>query len=57
MKATASEAEMGLQTTVYDGEKRAWNWEKYVAHHVKYHIDLGNLIEFGYQDLDPGLKV
>ena len=30
---------------------------KYVACHVKYHIILRNLMEYGYQGLDPGLKV
>ena len=29
VNATASEAKMALQT--YDGQKKAWNWEKYVA--------------------------
>ena len=37
--------------------KKAWNWEQYIAHHVKNHIILGNLMEYGYQGLDPGLKV
>ena len=54
---TATEAEMALQTSTYDSEKRAWNWEKYVARHVKYHIILANLMEYGYQELDPGAKV
>ena len=54
---TASEAEMSLQTSTYDGEKRAWNWEKYVAHHGKYHVILTSLMEYGYQGLDPGSNV
>ena len=53
----ASEADMALQISTYDNKKRACNWEKYVAHHVKYHIILGNIVKYGYQDLDPGLKV
>ena len=53
----ASEAEMALQMSMYDGKKKALNWEKYVAWHVKYHIILGNLMEYGYQGLDPGSKV
>ena len=57
VNATASEAEIALQTSMYDGEKRAWNWEKYVSCHVKYHIILPNLMECGYQGLDPGSKV
>ena len=27
VNATASEAEMALQMPMYDGKKRAWNWE------------------------------
>ena len=57
VNATASEAEMALQMGIYDGEKKAWNWEKCVTQHVKYHIILGNLMECGYQGLDPGSKV
>ena len=53
----ASEAEMALQMSTYDREKRALNWEKYVSCHVKYHIILGNLLEHGYQGIDPVLKV
>ena len=48
---------MALQMLTYNGEKKAWNWEKYVAQHVKYHIILGNLMEYGYQGLDTGSKV
>ena len=54
---TASDAEMALQMSTYDGKKKSWNWEKYIACHVKYHIILGNLMEYGYQGLDPGSKV
>ena len=53
----ASEAEMALQRSMYDRGKRAWNLEKYVACHVKYNSILGNLMEYGYQCLDPGSKV
>ena len=35
VNATASKAEIAL---TYDGEKKAWNLEKYVAKHVKYYI-------------------
>ena len=31
VNATASEAEMALQTSTYDGKKKAWNLEKYAA--------------------------
>ena len=48
---------MALQTSMYDGKNRAWNWETYVAYHVKYHIILMNLMEYGYQGLNPGSKI
>ena len=34
MNVTASEAEMALQMSTYNGEKKAWTWEKYVVHHM-----------------------
>ena len=57
VNTTASEANLMSQMSMYDGEKKAWNWKKYVAQHVKYHIILGNHIESGYQGLDPRSKV
>ena len=42
---------------MYDGDKKSWNWEKHVAWHAKYHIILGNLMEYGYQGPDSGSKV
>ena len=57
VNTTASEAEMVLQMSTYDGEKKAWNWKKYVAGHVKYHIILGNRMEYEYQGLDPGSNI
>ena len=57
VNATASEVEMALQTSTYDAEKKAWNWEKYVTGNIKYCFIIENLKEYGYQDLDPGLKV
>ena len=49
VNVTASEGEMALQTSTYDGEKRAWNWKKYVARHLKYHTIIRNLMEYGYR--------
>ena len=46
MNVTASEAELALQTLTYGGEIKAWNWEKYVACHIKYLIILVNLMEY-----------
>ena len=53
VNATASEAVMALQMSTYNGEKKAWNWEKYVAQHVKYHIILRNFMEYEQQGLGP----
>ena len=57
MNTTASEAEMALKMLTYNGEKKAWHWEKYITQYVKYHIILGNLVEYGYQGFDPESKV
>ena len=57
VSVTASEAKMALQTSMYDKEKKTLNWEKYVAHHVRYNIILGKFMEYGYQGLDQGSKV
>ena len=54
---TTSEAEMAIQMSTYNGEKKAWNWEKYVARHVNYLIILGNLMKQRYQGLNQGSKV
>ena len=53
----SSEAKMALQMSMYDGKKKVWNWEKYIVHHVKYHIILENHVEYGYHGLDSGSKV
>ena len=42
--------------STYNGKKKAWNWEKYVAQHVKSHIILGNLMKCGYQGLNLRFK-
>ena len=57
VRATASEAEWVLQMLVYNREKKACNWDKYVAQHVKYHIFVKNLMEYGYQGLSPRSKL
>ena len=54
---TASETEATLQTSTYDGETKALNWENYASCHVKYHIILKILMEYGYQELGPGTQV
>ena len=48
VNVTDSEAELVLQMLMYNRKKKA---------HIKYHIILGNQMEYGYQGLDPSLKV
>ena len=53
MNMTASKAETALQMLTYDGEKKAWNCEKYVSQHIIFE----NLTEYEYQGLNTGSKV
>ena len=57
VNTTVSKAKLVIHISTHDGEKKAWNWENYVAQNGKYHIILGSLMEYGYQGLDPGLKI
>jgi hypothetical protein len=53
----ASRAERTLETTSYAGEKRRWNFEKFVSMHKKQHTVLENLTEQGYSGIDDRSKV
>ena len=53
----SSKAERKLQTTTYTGEKRRWNFEKYVKVHIDQHAILEGLREHGYAGIDPRSKV
>jgi hypothetical protein len=53
--ATASERK--LTTTIYNGEKRRWTFEKYVRVHVDQHGVLNNLKIHGYAGIDERSKV
>jgi hypothetical protein len=46
-----------LMDTTYNGEKRRWNFEKYVRLHVEQHAVLEDLVEYGYSGIDEGSKV
>ena len=50
-------AESKLTSTIYDGEKRRWNFEKYVKVHVDQHAILEGLVEHGYSGIDQRSKV
>ena len=50
-------AEAKLASTLYDGEKHHWNFEKYVKVHVNQHVILVGLVEHGYSGIDERSKV
>ena len=50
-------AEAKLKDTSYFGEKRRWNFEKYVKTHVDQHSILTGLVKHGYSGIDDQSKV
>ena len=53
----SSRAEAKLKDTSYSGEKRRWNFEKYVKTHVHQHAILTDLVEHSYSSIDDRSKV
>lgn len=53
----ATLAEDKLKTTVYNGEQRRWDFEKYVNVHKSQHSIMEGLVEHGYTGIDPRSKV
>ncbi|KAI2510102.1 hypothetical protein MHU86_4269 [Fragilaria crotonensis] len=53
----ATLAEDKLKTTVYNGEQRRWDFEKYVNVHKQQHSIMEGLVEHGYTGIDPRSKV
>ena len=53
----ATEAERKLQNSHYDGEKKSWDWDKYVAIHKEQHTIIESLVDNGYSGMDKGTKV
>ena len=53
----STRAERKLTSTTYTGEKRRWNFEKYVKVHMDQHAILGGLVERGYAGIDARSKV
>lgn len=49
--------ERKLIDTTYGGEKRRWNFKKYVRLHVEQHSILEELVQHGYSGIDEGSKV
>ena len=52
----AAKAERILQISYYDGEKREWDWDKYVALLKEQHKIMKSA-DHGYNDIDEGTKV
>ena len=53
----ANEAETKLKDSTYHGEKRHWNFERYVRMHQDQHTILQSLIQHGYAGIDERSKV
>ena len=53
----ASLAEKKLESTTYSGERKRWNFEKYVKVHMDQHSILQGLTEHGYVGIDERSKV
>jgi hypothetical protein len=52
----ATMAEDKLESTVYNGEQRQWDFEKYINLHKSQHSIMEGLVEHGYTGLDPCSK-
>ena len=57
MTRQTTEAERKLQTSCYDGERKGWDWDKYVALHKEQHVIMENLTDYGHRGMDSGTKV
>ena len=53
----AAEAERKLQTSHYDGEKKGWDWDKYITLHKEQHAIMESLTDYGYSGMNNGTKV
>jgi hypothetical protein len=52
-----AEAENKLKNTFYNGERRNWNFEKFVQTHKDQHTAIEGLFQYGYPSLDERTKV
>ena len=57
MARHAAEAKRKLQNSHYDGERKTWDWDKYVALHKEQHAIVESLTDYGYSCMDNGTKV
>ena len=45
-----------MQTSHYDGENRAWDWDKFITLHKEQHAIKVRLTDYGYSGMDNALK-
>ena len=53
----ATETEGKLQNSHYDGERKMWYWNKYVALYKKQHVIMESLTDYRYSGMDNGTTV
>ena len=52
-----TEAERKLQSSHYDGERKVWDWDKYVALHKEQHAIMESLTDYGFSGMENDTKV
>lgn len=53
----ANQSERVIQQSNYDGERKRWNFERYVSLHLEQHAILEGLVQYGYSGIDARSKV
>ena len=53
----AAYAEGKLQNSHFYGERKTWDWDKYVALHKEQHAIMESLTDYHYSGMDNGTKV
>jgi hypothetical protein len=53
----ASETEIKLTVTLFNGEKQRFTWETYVRIHAEQHSVLNGMQDYGYAGIDDSSKV
>ena len=45
------------KTSHYDGERKMWDWDKYITLHKEQHSIMDSLTDYEYNCMDNGTKV
>ena len=56
MARLAADAEGKLQNSHYNGERKAWDWDKYVALYKEQYAIMENFTDYVYSGMDNGIK-